>query len=243
MEDSVQEDRIPNGIQVGSKRKTEEQESSDNNRDHSHTKETKQKSKKFKDSNNKKEEELGNHNSELATIEDKKEGKRKRKNRQDSEGHVELSSEEKEIHTEQNIEPKDKKKKKKKKKKSPVENEEGSVISNENGGGELLTEKNKRRHQSSNKEAINDLSEDNASGVVGDTIHSTEKDDQTLLRTVENEVLNRANGHGEQPFAKFQKNATPPAFVRRCSAKTPRTEPRKNNNLKVGNNIFFIRVK
>lgn len=241
MEDSVQEDRIPNGIQVGSKRKTEEQESSDNNRDHSHTKETKQKSKKIKDSNDKKEEELGNHNSELATIEDKREGRRKRKNRQDSEGHVELSSEEKEIHTEQNIEPKDKKKKKKKK--SPIENEEGSVINHENGGGELLTEKNKRRHQSSNKEAINDLSEDNASGVVGDTIHSTEKDDQTLLRTVENEVLNRANGHGEQPFAKFQKNATPPAFVRRCSAKTPRTEPRRNSNLKVGNNIFFFSVK
>ena len=242
MEDSVQEDRIPNGIQVGSKRKTEEQESSDNNGDHSHAKETKQKSKKIKDSNDKKEEELGNHNSELATIEDKREGRRKRKNRQDSEGHVELSSEEKEIHTEQNIEPKNKKKKKKKKK-SPIENEEGSVINHENGGGELLTEKNKRRHQSSNKEAINDLSEDNASGVVGDTIHSTEKDDQTLLRTVENDVLNRANGHGEQPFAKFQKNATPPAFVRRCSAKTPRTEPRRNSNLKVGNNIFFFSVK
>ena len=242
MEDSVQEDRIPNGIQVGSKRKTEEQELSDNNRDHSHTKETKQKSKKIKDSNDKKEEVLDNQSNELATIEDKKEGKRKRKNRQDSEGHVKLSFEEKGIHTEQNIEPKDKKMKKKKKK-SPTENEEGSVISNENGGGEFLTEKNKRRHQSSNKEAINDLSEDNASGVVGDTIHSTEKDDQTLLRTVENEVLNRANGHGEQPFAKFQKNATPPAFVRRCSAKTPRTEPRKNNNLKVGNNIFFISVK
>ena len=238
----MQQDRIPNGIQVGSKRKTEERESSDNNRDHSHTKETKQKSKKIKDSIDKKEEELGNHNSELATIEDKREGRRKRKNRQDSEGHVELSSEEKEIHTEQNIEPKNKKKKKKKKK-SPIENEEGSVINHENGGGELLTEKNKRRHQSSNKEAINDLSEDNASGVVGDTIHSTEKDDHTLSRTVENEVLNRANGHGEQPFAKFQKNATPPAFVRRCSAKTPRTEPRKNNNLKVGNNIFFISVK
>ena len=93
MEDSVQQDRIPNGIQVGSKRKTEEQESSDNNRDHSHTKETKQKSKKIKDSIDKKEEELGNHNSELATIEDKREGRRKRKNRQDSEGHVELSSE------------------------------------------------------------------------------------------------------------------------------------------------------
>ena len=242
MEDSVQQDRIPNGIQVGSKRKTEEQESSDNNRDHSHTKETKQKSKKIKDSIDKKEEELGNHNSELVTIEDKREGRRKRKNRQDSEGHVELSSEEKEIHTEQNIEPKNKKKKKEKKK-SPIENEEGSVINHENGGGELITEKNKRRHQSSNKEAINDLSEDNASGVVGDTIHSTEKDDQTLLRTVENEVLNRANGHGEQPFAKFQKNATPPAFVRRCSAKTPRTEPRRNSNLKVGNNIFFFSVK
>ena len=242
MEDSVQEDRIPNGIQVGSKRKTEEQELSDNNRDHSHTKETKQKSKKIKDSNDKKEEVLDNQSNELATIEDKKEGKRKRKNRQDSEGHVKLSFEEKGIHTEQNIEPKDKKMKKKKKK-SPTENEEGSVISNENGGGEFLTEKNKRRHQSSNKEAINDLSEDNASGVVGDTIHSTEKDDQTLLRTVENEVLNRANGHGEQPFAKFQKNATPPAFVRRCGAKTPRTEPRRNSNLKVGNNIFFFSVK
>ena len=239
MEDSVQEDRIPNGIQVGSKRKTEEQESSDNNRDHSHTKETKQKSKKIKDSDDKKEEVLDNQSNELATIEDKKEGKRKRKKRQDCEGHVELSSEEKEIYTEQKIEPKDKKKKKK----SPIENEDGSVISNENGGGELLTEKNKRRHQSSNKEAINDLSEDNASGVVGDTIHSTEKDDQTLLRTVENEVLNRANGHGEQPFAKFQKNATPPAFVRRCTAKTPRTEPRRNSNLKVGNNIFFFSVK
>ena len=236
----MQEDRIPNGIQVGSKRKTEEQESSDNNRDHSHTKETKQKSKKIKDSNDKKEEVLDNQINELATIEDKKEGKRKRKNGQDSEGHVKLSFEEKGIHTEQNIEPKDKKKKKKK---FPIENEEGSVISNENGGGELLTEKNKRRHQSSNKEAINDLSEDNASGVVGDTIHSTEKDDQTLLRTVENEVLNRANGHGEQPFAKFQKNATPPAFVRRCGAKTPRTEPRRNSNLKVGNNIFFFSMK
>ena len=240
MEDSVQQDRIPNGIQVGSKRKTEERESSDNNRDHSHTKETKQKSKKIKDSNDKKEEVLNNQINELATIEDKKEGKRKRKNRQDSEGHVKLSFEEKGIHTEQNIEPKDKKKKKKK---FPIENEEGSVISNENGGGELLTEKNKRRHQSSNKEAINDLSEDNASGVVGDTIHSTEKEDNTSSRTVENEVLNRANGHGEQPFAKFQKNATPPAFVRRCSAKTPRTEPRKNNNLKVGNSIFFFSVK
>ncbi|PFX32530.1 Ribosomal RNA processing protein 1-like B [Stylophora pistillata] len=220
VETPVQEDRIPNGFPVGSKRKTEERESLDNHRDHSHTKKPKQKNKKIKVTTDKKEEELDKHSNEYAMIDDKKEGKRKRKNGQDSEGHVELSfEEEEEIHTQQNTEPKNTRKKKKK---SLLENDKRTVFRE--------TETNS--FNENGEELVNDTSDDTTSAVNGDTIHSTDKNDQTSSRTVKKKVLHEANGHGEEPFAKFQKNSTPPAFVRRFSAKIPSTERRKKTNMK-----------
>ena len=41
-------------------------------------------------------------------------------------------------------------------------------------------------------------------------------------------MMKKATSPNEEPFAKFQKNFTPPAFVRKSLRKTPRTEPQKS---------------
>ena len=239
-ENPVQQDTSLNGNPVGSKRKAEEQESldatntnEDNNRENSHTKLGKQKRKKNKHTNKITEKEQDEPEDEVVNEEEKKDGKRKRKSSQGNVGHVESSLGKGVTSAESRSESK-----KKKKKKSLVDNENRTTITesvdtvHKNGVEESVTtngdDEDVHGEQKSDKGIIDSLSEGDSSALNGDLRLSTENDDQTLTSTVESKVLRKAAYHNGEPFAKFQKNSTPPAFVRRCLAKTPSTEPRKS---------------
>ena len=64
--------------------------------------------------------------------------------------------------------------------------------------------------------------------INGDTTCSPEISDHQKSNNVEKKVLKKATSPNEEPFAKFQKNFTPPAFFRKSLRKTPRTEPQKS---------------
>ena len=64
--------------------------------------------------------------------------------------------------------------------------------------------------------------------INGDTTCSPEISDHQKSSNVEKKVLKKATSPNEEPFAKFQKNFTPPAFFRKSLRKTPRTEPQKS---------------
>ena len=243
-ENPGQQDTSLNGNPVVSKRKAEEQEcldatntNEDNNRENSHTKEGKQKRKKNKHTNKISEKEQDKPEDEVVNEEEKKDGKRKRKS---SEGNVHVGHVESSLgkgvtsSAETRSEPK-----KKKKKKSLVDNHNRTTITesvdtvHKNGVEESVTtnrdDEDVHGEQKSDKGIIDSLiSEGDSSALNGDLRLSTENDDQTLTSTVESKVLRKAAYHNGEPFAKFQKNSTPPAFVRRCLAKTSSTEPRKS---------------
>ena len=67
-----------------------------------------------------------------------------------------------------------------------------------------------------------------AATVNGDPTCSPEISDPQKSNNVEKKVLKKATSPDGEPFAKFQKNFTPPAFVRKSLRKTPRTEPQKS---------------
>lgn len=64
--------------------------------------------------------------------------------------------------------------------------------------------------------------------INGDTACSPEISDHQKSNNIEEKVLKKATSPNEEPFAKFQKNFTPPAFVRKSLRKIPRTEPQKS---------------
>lgn len=64
--------------------------------------------------------------------------------------------------------------------------------------------------------------------INGDTTCSPEISDHQKSNNVEKKVLKKATSPDGEPFAKFQKNFTPPAFFRKSLRKTPRTEPQKS---------------
>ena len=64
--------------------------------------------------------------------------------------------------------------------------------------------------------------------INGDTTCSPEISDHQKSSNLEKKVLKKATSPNEEPFAKFQKNFTPPAFFRKSLRKTPRTEPQKS---------------
>lgn len=246
----MQQDEITNGIAVGTKRKAASESSDiingsteDDNGEKNHTREGKQKRKKKKH-DEKIEKEEDKHGEDC--IEEKKEAKRKRKNGEENLNVVShfdegVTSEEGKVES-----------KKKKKKKSLVDNCDRTTIGkSSNSGNKIGLEEavitnlnNKSEDQASNDALINGSSENDTAALNGDTTLSHEKNDQTLSSTVEKKVLRKAARFNGEPFAKFQKNSTPPAFVRKCLAKTPSTEPQKTktSSKKVGNTFMLYSV-
>ena len=75
--------------------------------------------------------------------------------------------------------------------------------------------------------------------VNADVSGSPEKAESALSTAVEKKVLRKAASRSSEPFAQFQKSSTPPAFVRKCLSRTPKSEPqrRKTNDVQVGDLI------
>lgn len=243
----MQEGETSDGIPVGKKRETTEKSSDlvngsteENCSEKGHTREAKQKRKRRKhDGEIEKEEEKQGKD----CIKEKKEGKRKRKNSEDN-LYVGSCLGERVTFEEDKSESK---KKKKKMKKSLVDTSNGTVIS-ENSNSDhkrdckkLTNGSNKSEEHESSESFVNGSSESEASAVNGDTRLSLEIEDQTSSRTVDRKVFRKAASSSSEPFAKFQKNSTPPAFVRKCLAKTSSTEPQKSktSKLKVGDSFLF----
>ena len=256
-----------NGIPVGKKRKKAEEPSGlvngsaeENSGEKDHTREAKQKRKKRKhDGEIKKEQDKQDKD----CVKEKKEEKKKRKNTDNvlnvgsclGEGTCK--------------DDKVGSKKKKKKKKSLVDISNRDAISEDSNSDHINDCKmltitngsNKSEDQESSKSLVNDSSQVETSAVNGhtkltttngsnkgeeheshgDTRISPEIEDQTPSRTDNRKVLHKAASSSSEPFAKFQKNSTPPAFVRKCLAKTPSTEPQKSktSKLKVGDSFLF----
>ena len=239
-----------NGIPVGTKRKASIESSEiingsteENSGETDHIREEKQKRKKKKH-NEKIEKENDKHGEDC--IEEKKEAKKKRKHTE--ENLILASSLEKGGTPEEGkVESK-----KKKKRKSLLDNSNITTDSkNANGGNKNGVEEmvitngyNKTEERESNKPLVNGCSENESSVLKGDTRLPLNKNDEASSRTVEKKVLRKAASFNSEPFAKFQKNATPPAFVRKCLAKTPNTEPKKTktSSMKVSDTLFFFSV-
>ncbi|KAJ7333102.1 Ribosomal RNA processing protein 1 B [Desmophyllum pertusum] len=241
----VQHNEILNGIPVvGLKRKAACEPSDvtngvteDNYEGKNHAKEGKRKRKKKKHSDEKIEKEEEKHTEEFTEEKEKPKGKRKKSEENlgntvsclgegvtPEEGKVEL-------------------KKKKKKKKSPVDDNDRTTTSKKSNSDHkhgleesgITNGDNSSEEQQSNEPLVNGSSENDSSAVNGDLNISPENNDQALSSRVTRKALRRATGPNSEAFAKFQKNSTPPAFVRKCLAKTPSTEPRKSKTNRVKN--------
>jgi len=236
----VQQGETSNGISVGKKRKPTDKSSDlvngtteENSSEKDHTRERKEKrAKKKHDGEIEKEKEQGKD-----CMKEKKEKKRKRKH---NEQNLDVGSclSEGITFEEDNSESNRKKKKKMKKSSNRAETE------NSNSGDKKLTVtngNNKSEKHESSKPFLNGSNQSEASASNGDTRLLPEISDQTPSGTVDRKVLCKAASSSSEPFAKFQKNSTPPAFVRKCLAKTPITEPKKSktSKLKVGDCFPF----
>jgi len=243
----VQESETSNGIPVGRKKKTAEKSldsvngsTEENCGEKDQTREAKQKRKKRKhDAEIEKEQEKQGKDG----IKENKEDKRKRKSSEDDSNAGSCLG--KGITFEED--KSESKKKKKKMKKSLVDTSNRAVIS-ENSNSDhnsdckkLTNGSNKSEGHDSSKSLLNGSNESEASAVNGDTRLSPEIENRTPSRTADSKVLHKAASSSSEPFAKFQKNSTPPAFVRKCLAKTPSTEPQKSktSKLKVGDTFLF----
>ena len=245
----MQEGEISNGIPVGKRRKTAEKcldlvtgstEENCGEKDHIREAKHKRKMKKHDQEIEKEREEL-----DKDCIKEKKEEKRKRKNSEDD---VNVGS-----HLGEGItfeEDKSESKKKKKKMKKSLVNTSNVAVIDENLSSDhnndckkltIMNGNNKSEEHESSKPLVNGSSQSKASAVNGDTRLSPEIEDQTPSRTADRNALCKAASSSGEPFAKFQKNSTPPAFVRKCLAKTPSTEPPKSktSKLKVGGGFLF----
>ena len=245
----MQEGETSNGIPVGKKRKKAEKSSclvngstEENCGEKDHTRKVKQKRKKRKhDGETEKEQEKQDKD----CIKGKKEERRKRRNTEDVLNAGSCLGEEFTC-KEDKVESK---KKKKKKKKSLVDISNRAVNSEDsnsdhNNDCKKLTITNgssKSEEHESSKSLVNGSSQSETSAVNGDTRLCPQMEDQTPFRTPNRKALHKAASSSSEPFAKFQKNSTPPAFVRKCLAKTPSTEPQqsKTSKFKVGDSFLF----
>ena len=119
-----------------------------------------------------------------------------------------------------------------KKKKRKSQNSEGNRekrLSDDKSNGEQLVivnghgDKKVKPQESTSLAVIIDTT-----AINGDTSCSPEISDHQKSNNVGEKVLKKATSPNEEPFAKFQKNFTPPAFVRKSLRKIPRTEPQKS---------------
>ena len=246
----MQQDEILNGTPVGSKRKAACEPSDvtngateDDNEGKNHAKEGKRKRKRKKQSDEKIEKEEEKHSEEFT--EEKEKPKGKRKNSEENLGNT-VSCLGEGVTPEEGT--KVELKKKKKKKKSLVDDSDRTTTSKKSNSDHkhgleesgITNGDNSSEEQQSNEPLVNGSSENDASAVNGDLNISPENNDQALSSRVTRKALRSATGPNSEAFAKFQKNSTPPAFVRKCLAKTPSTEPRKSktNRVKVGDTFL-----
>ena len=86
----------------------------------------------------------------------------------------------------------------------------------------------------------NGFSESGTSVLNGDIENSEELPCKLLVSEEQMKVSGKKKSETMEPFAKFQKNFTPSAFVRKSHKKTPKTDPRHNrkHKLKVCTPLF-----
>ena len=119
-----------------------------------------------------------------------------------------------------------------KKKKKKSRNNEGNKekrLSDDKINAEQLAIVNGHGDKKVKPQESASLANDTAT-VNGDTTCSPEISDHQKSNNVDKKVLKKATSPNEEPFAKFQKNFTPPAFFRKSLRKTPRTEPQKSKS-------------
>lgn len=152
------------------------------------------------------------------------ERKKKKRKRKIKEQNLNMSSNEQAVVEEvKDVEPTKKKKKK-------SQNNEGNKekrLGGDNSNVEQLVIVNGHGDKKVKLQESTSLANDTAT-VNGDTTCSPEISDPQKSNNVEKKVLKKATSPDGEPFAKFQKNFTPPAFVRKSLRKTPKTEPQKS---------------
>ena len=210
---------------MGSKGKTASRETSDitniedvmRRKNISREKETKRRKKHVKG-------EVEQENDAIRNNVAEEERKKKKRKRKIKEQNLNMSSNEQAVVEEvKDVEPTKKKKKK-------SQNNEGNKekrLGGDNSNVEQLDIVNGHGDKKVKPQESMSLANDTAT-VNGDTTCSPEISDPQKSNNVEKKVLKKATSPNEEPFAKFQKNFTPPAFFRKSLRKTPRTEPQKS---------------
>ena len=155
--------------------------------------------------------------------EERKKKKRKRKIKEQNLNNM-SSNEQAVVEEVINVEPTKKKKKK-------SQNNEGNKekrLGDDNSNVEQLDIVNGHGEKKVKSQESTSLAKNDTATVNGDTTCSPEISDHQKSNNVEKKVLKKATSPDGEPFAKFRKNFTPPAFVRKSLRKTPRTEPQKS---------------
>ena len=221
----MQEGEALHGNTVESKGKTASRETSDitniedgmRSKNMSREKETKRRKKHV-------EGEVEQENDAIRNNVAEEERKKKKRKRKIKEQNLNMSSNEQAVVEEViNVEPTKKKKKK-------SQNNEGNKekrLGDDNSNVEQLVIVNGHGDKKVKLQESTSLANDTAT-VNGDTTCSPEISDYQKSSNAEKKVLKKATSPNEEPFAKFQKNFTPPAFFRKSLRKTPRTEPQKS---------------
>lgn len=210
---------------MGSKGKTASRETSDitniedvmRRKNISREKETKRRKKHVKG-------EVEQENDAIRNNVAEEERKKKKRKRKIKEQNLNMSSNEQAVVEEvKDVEPTKKKKKK-------SQNNEGNKekrLGDDKSNVEQLAIVNGYGDKKVKPQESTSLANDTAT-VNGDRTCSPEISDHQKSNNVEKKVLKKATSPNEEPFAKFQKNFTPPAFFRKSLRKTPRTEPQKS---------------
>lgn len=210
---------------MGSKGKTASRETSDitniedvmRRKNISREKETKRRKKHVKG-------EVEQENDAIRNNVAEEERKKKKRKRKIKEQNLNMSSNEQAVVEEvKDVEPTKKKKKK-------SQNNEGNKekrLGDDKSNVEQLDIVNRHGDKKVKPQESTSLANDTAT-VNGDRTCSPEISDHQKSNNVEKKVLKKATSPNEEPFAKFQKNFTPPAFFRKSLQKTPRTEPQKS---------------
>lgn len=220
----MQEGEALQGNTVGSKGKTASRETSDitniedgmRRKNMSREKETKRRKKHV-------EEEVEQENDAVSNVAEEERKKKKRKRKIKEQNLNNMSSNEQAVVEEvKDVEPTKKKKK--------SQNNEGNKekrLDDDKSNVEQLVIVNGHGDKKVKPQESTSLANDTAT-INGDTTCSPDISDHQKSSNVEKKVLKKATSPNEEPFAKFQKNFTPPAFFRKSLQKTPRTEPQKS---------------
>ena len=210
---------------MGSKGKTASRETSDitniedvmRRKNISREKETKRRKKHVKG-------EVEQENDAIRNNVAEKERKKKKRKRKIKEQNLNMSSNEQAVVEEvKDVEPT----KKKKKKSQNNEGNKEKILGDDKSNVEQLVIVNGHGDKKVKPQESTSLANDIAT-INGDTTCSPEISDHQKSNNVEKKVLKKATSPDGEPFAKFQKNFTPPAFVRKSLRKTPKTEPQKS---------------